>query len=390
MSILAATESELQPAAGTDPDADPDTAAHNPTERRRPSTNLTNVRRAAIAAWALALLYWFHRVGITFDRNTLLLYVCTGLLAASIGRRSALTVLRDWLPFAAVLLVYDLSRGAADALGRPTEWHLQLDFDRHLFGGVEPTVWLQSHLKEPFPPWWEVGVSLVYVSYFLAPWAVAGVLWLRDRQAWQKFALRFVTISFIGLAGFIAFPAAPPWAASQCTAADVVGGPSDPPCIDAKVGTLTTGGMLGKVHPDHGGAAAYAERIGTRGWNKLGIPQAKALVDEGQAGSNQVAAVPSLHAAISALMSVFFWPRVRRRWRPLLAAYALAMAFSLVYAAEHYVFDILLGWLVTAVVTLGFSRWERRRSGQRQPAADGAGEKPLAAPDILGGSPSRS
>ncbi|MBV9823347.1 MAG: phosphatase PAP2 family protein, partial [Actinobacteria bacterium] len=331
MSILAATESELQPAAGTDPD----TAAHNPSERHRPSRNLANVRRAAIAIWALALLYWFHRVGITFDRNTLLLYVCTGLLATSIGRRSALTVLRDWLPFAAVLLVYDLSRGAADALGRPTEWHLQLDFDRHLFGGVEPTVWLQSHLKEPFPPWWEVGVSLVYVSYFLAPWAVAGVLWLRDRQAWKKFALRFVTISFIGLAGFIAFPAAPPWAASQCTVSDVVGGPSDPPCIDAKVGTLTTGGMLGKVHPDHGGAAAYVERIGTRGWNKLGIPQAKALVDEGQAGSNQVAAVPSLHAAISALMTVFFWPRVRRRWRPLLAAYALAMAFSLVYAAEH-------------------------------------------------------
>jgi hypothetical protein len=209
------------------------------------------------------------------------------------------------------------------------------------------------------------------------------VLWLRDRQAWRRFAIRFVTISFIGLAGFIVFPAAPPWAASQCTAAEVVGGPSDPACIDAKVGTLTTGGMLGKVHPSHGGAAANAERIGTRGWNKLGIPQAKALVDEGQAGSNQVAAVPSLHAAISALMTVFFWPRVRRRWRPLLAAYSLAMAFSLVYAAEHYVFDILLGWLVTAVVTIAFGRWERRRADRAadpdQPAAAGAGEKSVGA-----------
>ena len=65
--------------------------------------------------------------------------------------------------------------------------------------------------------------------------------------------------------------------------------------------------------------------------------------------------MPSLHAAISGLLTVFFWPRVRRRWRPLLAGYALAMAFALVYSAEHYVFDILLGWLVTAVVTIGFA-----------------------------------
>jgi hypothetical protein len=147
--------------------------------------------------------------------------------------------------------------------------------------------------------------------------------------------------------------------------------------------------MLGKVHPSHGGAAPYAERIATRGWNGLGIPQAKALIDEGQAGSNQVAAVPSLHAAISGLLTVFFWPRVRRRWRPLLAGYSLAMAFSLVYSAEHYVFDILLGWLVTAAVTLAFTRWERRRGDEhrrphRQPAV-AAGEKPLAATDTLSG-----
>jgi hypothetical protein len=158
----------------------------------------------------------------------------------------------------------------------------------------------------------------------------------------------------------------------------VAGGPADPPCINAKVGTLTTGGLLGPMSTHQGGAAPYVERIATRGWNKLGIPQAKALIDEGQAGSNQVAAVPSLHAAISFLLTVFFWPRVRRRWRPLLALYAVAMAFALVYSAEHYVFDILLGWLVTAVVTLGFARWQRRRR-----AGENGGDNPLGATDTL-------
>lgn len=341
------------------------------------------VRRSALALWALALLYWTHRVGITFDRNTLLIYVCTGLLAASIGRRGVLSVLRDWLPFGAVLVAYDLTRGAAELLGRPTEWHLQLDFDRWLFR-VDPTVWLQSHLKEPFPPWWEMGVSLVYVSYFLVPCAVAGVLWLRDRAAWRRFAFQFVVISFLGLIGFIVFPAAPPWAAAQCTPAQVASGPADPSCIDAKVGTVTSGGMLGKVKPAHGGAAPYVERVATRGWNRLGIPQAKALIDEGQAGVNQVAAVPSLHAAISSLLTVFFWPRVRRRWRPLLACYAVAMAFSLVYGAEHYVFDILLWWLLTGVVTFAFHCRDRRRQRSRELAA--AAQNELGRTDTLDGS----
>jgi hypothetical protein len=366
-----------------------------PTEPAAPPTSrtLTVLRRSAVLVWALALLYWVHRVGLTFDRNTLLIYICTGLVAASIGRRGVLSVLRDWLPFAAILVAYDLTRGAAEALGRPTEWHIPLDFDRWLFGGTEPTVWLQSHLKEPFPPWWEILVSLIYVSYFFAPCVIAGVLWLRDRAAWRRFAFRFVTISFIGLIGFVCVPAAPPWAAAQCGTAQVAGGPSDPECIQATVGTVTDGGMLGKVHPRHAGAAPYIERVASRGWNKIGIPQAKALVDEGQAGANEVAAVPSLHAAISSLLTVFFWRRVRRRWRPLLAGYAIAMGFSLVYGAEHYVFDILLGWLLTGVVSYAFSRWEAQRARQRGPAGtaadrtdtDGAGNG-VGPPDTLKGS----
>jgi hypothetical protein len=319
------------------------------------------IRRAAIASWLVTVSIWTYHHGIATDRIRLLLIICTGLLAASIGRRRGLAVLVDWLPFAAVLFVYDLSRGAAAMLGRPTEWHVQAQFDRWMFNGIEPTVWLQSHLKQAVAPWWEVVVSLIYVSYFLVPYIVAGVLWLRTRSEWRKFVLRFVAVSFIGLAGFIAFPAAPPWAASQCTAAAVAGGPADPGCIDAAPGSAPDGGLLGRVQPHNPGAAAFVERISNRGWDRLGLNQAQVLVDEGQASVNLVAAVPSLHAAISALVAVFLWPRMRRRWRPLLVAYPLLMAFSLVYSAEHYVFDILLGWLLTALVSVGFGWWERRR-----------------------------
>jgi hypothetical protein len=184
---------------------------------------------------------------------------------------------------------------------------------------------------------------------------------LRNRADWRKFILRFLTVAFIGLAGFVAFPAAPPWAASQCTSAEVAGGPADPGCIYAAAGSAPDGGLLGVVQPHNSGAATQIERISSRGWERLGLTQAQTLVDEGQAGVNLVAAVPSLHAAISALVAVFVWPRVRRRWRPLVAAYPLVLAFALVYSAEHYVFDILVGWAVTGLVSAAFS-WRERRS----------------------------
>lgn len=321
-------------------------------------------RWLALAAWAGVIAVGIVRDGVTYDRNVLLLCICTGLVAASIGHRNGLLVIRDWVPLAVVLALYDYTRGAALLVGRPTQWHVQINVDKALFFGHEPTVWLQSQLKEPYPPWWETIVSLVYVSFFFAPYVVAGILYFRNRTEWKKFVLRFVAISFVGLVGFVLYPAAPPWAASLCQSSQVASGPSDPSCMDQPAGSVKDGGMLGQVVLQHDHAAPWVERISTRGWDRLGIPTAGAVVREGQATSNDVAAIPSLHAAISLLITVFLWPRVRRRWRPLLAAYALIMAFSLVYAGEHYVFDILLGWALTGVVSYGFYRWEQRKRNE--------------------------
>jgi len=111
------------------------------------------VRWLAIAVWAGVVVYRTATDGFAFNRELLLLYICTGLAAASIGQgRRMLYVIRDWLPFALVLVAYDLTRGAADFLGRPTMWHWQVNADRWLFFGTMPTVWLQEHIKMPNPP----------------------------------------------------------------------------------------------------------------------------------------------------------------------------------------------------------------------------------------------
>jgi hypothetical protein len=327
------------------------------------------VRWFAIITWAAVVGYRTVTNGFAFNRELLLLYICTGLLAASIGRgRRMLYVIRDWLPFALVLVAYDLSRGAATLIGRPTMWHWQIDADRWLFLGTVPTVWLQERLKVPHPPWWEIIISTVYMSFFILPYVVAAVLWLRDRDEWKAFVRLFVGLSFAALVIYALLPAAPPWAAARCTSADVAGGPSGPRCMFRSARGVPDGGLLGSMTMTHDGANSWIERIVGRGWRKLNLNSATALIDQGQASVNLVAAIPSLHAGLTLAVAAFLWNRVNRGWRPMLVAYVLVMAFTLVYTAEHYVIDILLGWIlgVVAVVVIG-----RLGSGRSTPLNSG-------------------
>ncbi|MGY4709245.1 phosphatase PAP2 family protein [Mycolicibacterium sp. CBM1] len=337
---------------------EPEAPALDPVDRR--ARRLTLLRRAAVTVWLLVIVIRTATTGLVFNRELLLVYICTGLLAASIGRRRVLLIVRDWLPFALVLIVYDLSRGAAHLVGTPTQWVWQPQVDRWMFFGAVPTVWLQEHLKMPSPPWWEVVISTVYMSFFVLPYVVAGLLWLRDREVWKAFASRFVVLSFAALVVYVVVPAAPPWAAARCHPGDVTGGPADPPCM-FRPGPAADGGLLGPVNSLHAGAQDFVERISSRGFATLHLDVARALLDEGQASVNLVAAIPSLHAGLSAMIAAFLWGRVGRRWRPLLASYVLVMAFTLVYAAEHYVIDILLGWLLAAAVLLALQRVDGRR-----------------------------
>jgi membrane-associated phospholipid phosphatase len=327
------------------------------------TSDATRVRRVAIITWGVALIVQIAVAGVPLDRLGVMIWTATGLVAASIGRRPLWTVLIDWAPFAAVLIVYDRIGRLANTIGMPVMWKQPADIDRAMFGTV-PTVWLQNHLKLAHPPAWEGLVSLTYTSFFLMPYVVAGVLWLRGRMAFRQWALRFVTMSFLGLACFIIIPSAPPWAAAACRPVDVADRSPDPVCIYFSAQYAGKDSLLGALHPADHAANPWVERLSTRGWQVLHLPVAKHFFDKSQSAVDMVAAVPSLHAGCTLLFVIFAWTRVRKRWRPLLAAYALVMAFSLVYSGEHYVVDILAGWLLAVAVSVGFARFERRAGRQ--------------------------
>jgi membrane-associated phospholipid phosphatase len=149
----------------------------------------------------------------------------------------------------------------------------------------------------------------------------------------------------MGLLTYALFPAAPPWLAAQ-------------------------DGLLQSTH-----------RLVPLIWAHVPYVSFQTLFERGAEYSNQVAAVPSLHAAYTLLFTLFLWRSTPRLLRVPLAAYPVAMGFSLVYLGEHYAFDILLGWAYAAAafaaVEFGFRRVPLRRRAPAEvvaaaPAREGA------------------
>ena len=276
------------------------------------------VRWLAPALYVAALSGYMWREGVPVGRERLLLWIVLGLLALSTANLGGWFrgVVLEWLPLALVLAVYDLLRGHADGLLFSTWYRPQLEADSFLFGGHVPTVWLQDRLwhGSSHVRWYDYATWGVYMSYFVATYLLAGFLWFFARARFRRYVGSVALLAGMAFATFALFPAAPPWLASRT-------GDLDP-----------TTRLIGPI----------SGHIPFLSFSFEG------LYERGTEYSNPVAAVPSLHAAYTLLFALFLW-QVARWARPILALYPLAMAFALVYAAEHYVFDILLGWAYTLV-----------------------------------------
>ena len=289
-------------------------------------------RRGFITAWVVALTAFIVTRGVPFERTIQTLWILLGLFAFSIGKplRSYGRILLDWLPFVGFLMLYDITRGLADVFGRPIHVTEPLDLEKWVFRGTVPTQWLQDRLYDVTQiRWYDVIVALVYVSHFVVVWAYAAVLYLRNRERWGQWARRILLLSYAGLVTYIIYPAAPPWYAADH-------------------------GLIGDV-----------DRIASRGFEALHLHAASALVSQAQGRGNDVAAMPSLHGAFTAMLTVFLWPRLPNWGRALMVLYTFAMGFSLVYGGEHYVVDILMGYAYVAVVLVVCWWWERIRARQR-------------------------
>jgi membrane-associated phospholipid phosphatase len=295
------------------------------------------VRLAAYTVYGGVVAWLTLNHGIPTGRTNLAAMLMIALLLTSLGRgwRAALRVIVDWLPFTAMLLLYDETRGVAYRLGIGLHETDILHAEKWLFGGTEPSLWLQQHLYNPAHIYWyDVVCTLIYTSHFLTTPILAAILWLRDRTLWVRYISRVVVLSAAGLITYCLFPEAPPWLAGR------------------------------------DGFSPAVARISTRGWVPLHFESLQDALSKAQdGGSNPIAAMPSLHLAFATLAVIAVGAQLRSRWRTLLALYPLAMGFVLVYCGEHYVLDLIAGLAYALITHYALKAWERRRA-RRRPRAD--------------------
>jgi hypothetical protein len=235
------------------------------------------------------------------------------LLALLAGRGRSFLI--DWTPFLVILLAWEATRGIADLVGMPIQIGGPWRFEESLFFGTIPTITLQEWLYdgERGSRWFDWVGAILHSLHFALPIAFGFVLWLGDRALYWRYVISILVLFLLGFLGFVLYPQAPPW-----LAAGLIDG--QPFIYRVGVGTIMSlpiQGHIGLVY-DH-------------------------------IRPNDVAAMPSLHAALPALLTLILWQLQRPlAWVGVL--YSATLAFFLVYQGEHYVIDIVAGWLLAALV----------------------------------------
>ena len=223
-------------------------------------------------------------------------------------------------PYAAVWFVFTALRSLADETVFARTLNLYAsDLERELFGGRLLTVILQDTFLDRADPsrialaWYDYFFTAVHWSYFIVPHALAAYLWYQRPAMFRRFLGGMTLLLSVGLAIYFLLPSNPPWMAP-----DELNSPA--PAEEFRV-METIGKQLG------GGLyeASYA------------------VVGE----SNPIAAMPSIHMAITFLL-VFPAFMLKKRLGIVMLVYAASMGYALIYLGEHYFIDVAIGCAVAA------------------------------------------
>jgi hypothetical protein len=270
---------------------------------------------------------------LLLSRDIVFVWLMGGLLIVSLNnpRRWVRGVVVDWLPFILFLFAYDYARSIADTTGIGAHYHPQIDADKFLFGSPIPTIFLQHHFYHPpHAEVWDYAAWGVYLTHFFGTLTLAAILWRFAYPLFKKWRTLVIWLSTAGFATYVLFPAAPPWLAAQRN-------------------------LIGHI-----------EKIKDQMFSHTGTKAITSAIENNWV--DKVAAVPSLHAAFPFTMMLLFWHR-GWKWRVGFGAYAFAMGLTLVYTGEHYVADVLLGYIYAGVTFALVSLYWRRKAARQAMAA---------------------
>ena len=242
-----------------------------------------------------------------------ILVLATAFWAPEFRRRRARL---PWFFYVAGTFAYTLLRAVADETAIPVRTAYVIDFDAALPGRSLVPLLQQWRDGWAFRGVVDLAAIGTHWSYFIVPHAAAVAVFLYRRPLFTRFVAVMVLSVWMGLGLFFFLPTVPPWLAGE---------QGDLPGV-TRVMDDTVRDALGSE--DAG--AAYDDLYAA-----LGEP-------------NSVAAMPSIHMAITFALFLWAWS-YERRLAPWLLGYTLIMALALAYLGEHYVADELAGIAIAAV-----------------------------------------
>lgn len=250
------------------------------------------------------------------------LFVVFAVLVVPVGR--ARSFLLSFVPYGMVWFVFTALRSLADETVLASTLNTNVArVERWLFGGQLPSVSLQDRFFDPTQlQWYDYFLTGIHWSYFFVPHLVAVRLWQKHPALFRHYLSAMALLLTVGLFIYFLIPTNPPWMAGEqfnSPAAATVLRVMEP------VGRQLGGGFYN---------ASYR------------------VIGE----SNPIAAMPSIHMAITFLL-IFPARAFGRRWRLLAILYSMSMATALVYLGEHYVVDVAVGVLVAAYGWYAVGSW---------------------------------
>lgn len=224
-----------------------------------------------------------------------------------VWREDVRQILRDWVPFLFVVLIYE---NMHDVAGQVMDFDFASVLNRMDIAifGIEPTIWAQKL----YSPLATDLFSISYALYFFFPLSIMFLLTLWGRRNDFRHMALCVTLSFImGFLGYVFLPASPPRYFIENLYTDPV-----------------------KLH----GLFLFDRLQGA--WDSLSVISGGAF--------------PSLHVGIStvALIYAYKFRNDNKFCRIIWFVFVPLVAglwFSTVYLRHHWVIDIFAGWVVAGV-----------------------------------------
>jgi hypothetical protein len=277
------------------------------------------------------------------------LFATVAVLIVPIGRTRSF--LLSFVPYAGVWFIFSALRSLADETVLAETLNTNVwRFERWLFGGTLPTITLQNRFFDAGNlRFHDYVLTGIHWSYFVVPHAVAAWAWHRNPRLFRHYLGAMTLLLAVGLCIYFLIPSDPPWLSPD---------------------------------PVNSPAAVQVERVMEPVGKQIGggfYSASYKVIGE----SNPIAAMPSIHMAITFLL-VFPARAAGGRWFGLALVYSFLMGLALVYLGEHYVVDVAVGMLVAAygwfaagtwlgrVAPVISSRFSRQSSPVRAPHGVGA------------------